>query len=81
MGDSASRKRLWSVPYYVDHVLRKEKFLAQHPEAVIELDQDGPPESRWHGRLPGHEEVVAEELREVIDGLEELVGEIDCEER
>jgi hypothetical protein len=74
MSDRISGNHLWSVPYYVDHVLRKEKFLAQHPEAVVEVDKDAPPRRRWHGRLPGHEEIVAEELRELLDRLERIVG-------
>ena len=59
-------------PVYVDQVVRKQRFLAQHPEAIIELDREGSPYKRWHGRMPGCQEVATGELSELLDRLEDL---------
>jgi hypothetical protein len=60
-------------PVYVDQVVREEQFLAEHPEVVIEVDKPGSVYGRWHGHVPGHPEIVAGELRELLDKLEDLV--------
>jgi hypothetical protein len=64
-----------SISGYVDQVARKERFLEQHPEAVIEVDKSAPPRSRWRGRMPGNQEIIAHELSDLLDRLEKAVGE------
>jgi hypothetical protein len=65
---------LQAVPEYVDQVARKERFLARHAEAVIGLNEAAPPYERWHGRLPGHEQIVSGDLGRLLDRLEELIA-------
>jgi hypothetical protein len=78
---SDSKGHLQPVPEYVDDVARKEQFLAEHPDAVIEYDQDASPYERWRGRVPGHEEISAGELGQLLGRLEEIIAVEEAEQR
>jgi hypothetical protein len=57
----------------VDQVVRKEQFLADHPETSILVDLDASPYERWRGHLPGCPEVTSHDLGRLLDRLDDLV--------
>jgi hypothetical protein len=63
-----------SLTDYVDQVVRKEQFLADHPYAYISLDREAPPYQRWRGQLPGRPEVRSHDLGRLLDQLDDLVA-------
>lgn len=78
---SDSQKHLGAVPGYVDQTARKERFLAQYPDLVIEHDKEAPPHKQWHGQVSGHEPVTSAELGSLLDRLEEILAVDEAEQR
>ena len=58
----SGNRHMQTEPEYVDQVVRKERFLEQHPDVAIELDREAPPYEQWRGRVPGHELITSAEL-------------------
>jgi len=44
---------------YVDQVVRKEHFLADHPDIAITTDPEDSPCQRWRGQVSGIDEVAS----------------------
>jgi hypothetical protein len=70
--DSNRRSRPVAGPAYVDHVVRKERFLAAHPGATITTNPEASPYERWRGCVPGYGEAVSWDLGNLLDKLEEM---------
>lgn len=75
------KSQLQPVPGYVDQVARKEQFLEQHPSVVIEFDEEASLHSRWHGMVPGHEQISSGELGYLLDRLEEFIAADEAAQR
>src|SRR4051812_28710996 len=81
-GMSDSNGHLQPLPGgHVDNVLRKERFLKQHPEVVIEVDRKAPLYEQWRGQVPGHKQITAAELGHLLDRLEEIIAVGEAEQR
>jgi hypothetical protein len=59
---------------YIDQVKRKERFLAEHPDATITTSPEASPYDRWRGQVPGSEVVTSHELGQVLDQLDDLAA-------
>jgi hypothetical protein len=74
----SARPATWSPrvhqPEYVDHVVRKEQFLAAHPGAVITSDRDAPPHQHWRGLVPGCDEATSWDLGQLLDQLDSFIA-------
>lgn len=77
---SDRKSRLEAAPGYVDQTARKERFLAEHPDAAIEFDEAASVYERWRGTAPGHEQATSAELGNLLDRLEEIIA-IDAAEQ
>lgn len=66
------------VDNYVDQVVRKEQFLAEHPDARISLHPDGPPHRHWQGVVPGCTSVTSHDLGNLLDMLDHQVAARDA---
>jgi hypothetical protein len=73
--------RMQAEPEYVDQVARKERFLALHPDVVIELDREAPPYEEWRGQVPGHAQISSAELGRLLDRLEGTIEVDEAEQR
>jgi hypothetical protein len=66
---------------YVDQVVRKEQFLADHPDIVITGHAEAPPWAYWQGQVPGYPEVSSGELGRLLDMLDTQVAARDAHVR
>lgn len=78
---SKSQIQATGVPGYIDQVARKETFLGEHPDAVIEFVGEKSPHERWRGHIPGHEEIRTGELGQLLDRLEDQLAADEAHER
>ena len=81
MSASSAAGRPGGVDTYIDQVVRKEQFLAAHPEAAISTDPNGAPHHYWHGQVPGFAEVVTDDLKRLLDTLDYQVAARDAQVR
>ena len=81
MSASSAPGRPRGTDNYVDQVVRKERFLAEHPDVTISTDPEGPPHRYWHGQVPGYTEVVTDDLKHLLDHLTEQVAARDAHAR
>jgi hypothetical protein len=58
---------------YVDQVVRKEQFLADHPDVTITNNSGASPYQHWRGQVPGSDEVASHDLEQLLDKLDDLV--------
>lgn len=70
-----------SLDDYVDHVKRKEQFLAEHPEVTITIHREASPYDRWRGQIPGCAEATSHDLGQLLDQLDDLVAARDAHAR
>lgn len=70
-----------SLVSYVDQVVRKEQFLAAHPDAHIAVNPDASPYQRWRGQVPGCLEATSHDLGRLLDQLDDLVTVRDAQQR
>jgi hypothetical protein len=70
-----------SLDDYVDHVKRKEQFLADHPDVTIIIDREASPYHRWRGQIPGCAEATSHDLGQLLDQLDDLVAARDAHAR
>jgi hypothetical protein len=66
---------------YVDQVVRKEQFLAAHPDVTIAAHTEAPPWAYWQGQVPGCPEVSSSELGHLLDMLTDQVAARDAHNR
>jgi hypothetical protein len=66
------------VDNYVDQVVRKEQFLAEHPDARISIHPDEPPHCHWRGLIPGCTAVTSGDLERLLDMLGDQVAARDA---
>lgn len=67
-----------SLTDYVDQVVRKEQFLADHPDVHIAIDPDASPYQRWRGQVPCRPEATSHDLSLLLDQLDDLVAARDA---
>jgi hypothetical protein len=65
----------------VDQVVRKEQFLAAHPDARITFDSEASAYERWRGQVPGCTEATSHDLGNLLDQLDDLVAARDANTR
>lgn len=63
---------------YVDQVVRKQQFLAAHPDVEITAHPDDPPRRYWSGQVPGCIAVTSGDLERLLDMLEYQVAAHDA---
>jgi hypothetical protein len=66
---------------YIDQVVRKEQFLAEHPDVAISACPEAPPWAYWQGQVPRHPQVSSGELGRLLDMLDTQVAVRDAHTR